>query len=143
MLGLVIWKECMSVFSVEKDYETAVEMAEAFGRHAPETGKYFAAKLFSHEARRVALLLSSKGDRIDRSIWLEISLRDNVVVWSHWDHEVIVAHVEGLKPLKRYCGEYSVVRLYNGEARTIAHVQENTDINTGIAANLAASEMED
>jgi hypothetical protein len=143
MLGLVIAKETMAVVSVGKDYESAVKRARSLELLEKGAYEYFAVKLFGHEARRVASILASKGDRSDMSIWLEISLDDDVVVWSHFDHEFLVAHAEGLKPLKRYCGEYCVVRLYDDEARTIAHVQENIDINTGIAANLAASEMED
>jgi hypothetical protein len=187
MLGLVIWKECMSVISVEKDYETAVEMAEAFRRHAPETGEYFAVGINGQEARDAARITEGSTFKQFSFMGLVIDKKTMTVIDVERYVETAVEMAEalgrhapetgehfavGIKGLvidkktmtvidvERYVvdavrqakfveslrppqGEYFAARMLGYLVLTMARAQENTDTQAGIAASLAAADMED
>jgi hypothetical protein len=143
MLGLVIWKNFMAVASVEKDYESAVERARSLELLDKGAWEYFAVRLYSKEARAVASVKADHEDSTVAELGLVIGGMSMTVFAVEKDYVSAVERAAEIGLLEPYAGKWFAVKLYGYEASVIAHVQENIDIQAGIAANLAAAEMED
>jgi hypothetical protein len=143
MLGLVIWKYNMAVISVGKDHETAVERAETFERQSPDSGGYFAVGINGQEARDIARVLEKTKSGPFSSMGLVIEKKTMTVVDVEEDVTTAAKQAKLVESLRPYQGEYLAASMLDCLARTVVRAQENIDIQAGIAANLAASEMED